>query len=291
MAITLTVEGGPHKGQSFTFKERDRFLVGRSSRAHFRLKSEGGKDLHVSRQHFLIDVNPPLCRLYDVNSRGGTFVNGLRVQSHDLRDGDLIRAGHTTIRVRLVDEATIDHAPPDGHFYLPTIAPDNVYLHPTKPPGGGVCPACGKFAAPPGALVCANCRPLADAHAQTVAGYLLLDVIGGGGMGTVHRAISPTGTLLAVKRIHPEGAQHPSAVERFKLEARVLAKLDHPHIVRFHDVGSSAGELYLAMEYVPGTDASRVLERSGRLPVPVAVGLIPIPSRDNAGSQSQSVAG
>jgi serine/threonine-protein kinase len=73
MRLTLTVTAGPHLGQSFTFAAHDLFLVGRSKRAHFQLPN---KDRYFSRVHFLVETNPPLCRIQDMGSRNGTFVNG-----------------------------------------------------------------------------------------------------------------------------------------------------------------------------------------------------------------------
>src|SRR5882724_5898916 len=96
MRITLTVVDGPHKGQQFTFSGHDTFLVGRSRRAHFQLPA---KDKYFSRVHFLIEVNPPRCRIMDMGSRNGTHLNGKKVDTSDLNDGDQIRAGHTILRV------------------------------------------------------------------------------------------------------------------------------------------------------------------------------------------------
>ncbi len=52
---------------------------------HFALPE---RDPYFSRVHFLVEVNPPLCRLVDMSRRNGTFVNGQRVQTADLRYGD-----------------------------------------------------------------------------------------------------------------------------------------------------------------------------------------------------------
>src|SRR5271166_5145640 len=95
-SITLRVTAGPHAGQAFSFAQHDTFLVGRSRQAHFCLLE---KDPFFSRLHFLIEVNPPLCRLVDLKSHNGTFVRGQRVDTVDLKDGDLIKAGHTVLRV------------------------------------------------------------------------------------------------------------------------------------------------------------------------------------------------
>src|SRR5690348_12578365 len=96
MRITLTVTAGPHEGREFSFAGHDTFIVGRSKRAHFRLAK---KDRYFSRFHFLVEVNPPRCRLLDMGSRNGTRVNGTKVNSADLNDGDEVRAGKTTLRV------------------------------------------------------------------------------------------------------------------------------------------------------------------------------------------------
>src|SRR5437763_1644503 len=96
MKITLKVTEGPHAGRDFRFAEHDNFLVGRSKDARFRLAL---KDPFFSRIHFLVELNPPRCRLLDLHSTNGTFVNGERVDSAELNDGDEIRAGQTVLRV------------------------------------------------------------------------------------------------------------------------------------------------------------------------------------------------
>ena len=90
MNVTLTVTEGPHRGTSFTFREHDTFIVGRSKDAHFRLPL---KDKYFSRFHFMVEVNPPLCRLMDMASTNGTFVNGRKVGKTTLSDGDKLTIG------------------------------------------------------------------------------------------------------------------------------------------------------------------------------------------------------
>ena len=98
MNVLLTVTAGPHRGAVFSFEEHDSFIVGRSKKAQFRLPQ---KDRYFSRVHFLIEVNPPLCRVVDLNSRNGTKVNGEAVLSAILDDGDLIQAGRSELQVRI----------------------------------------------------------------------------------------------------------------------------------------------------------------------------------------------
>ncbi|MEM2936416.1 MAG: FHA domain-containing serine/threonine-protein kinase [Candidatus Bathyarchaeia archaeon] len=72
--VLLTILGGPEKGKTFEFADQENFLVGRNapgSCAHFRLNP---KDQYVSRNHFLIEINPPDCYLRDTESLNGTLI-------------------------------------------------------------------------------------------------------------------------------------------------------------------------------------------------------------------------
>jgi len=72
--VYLTIIEGPDKGKIYDFTEPDNFLIGRGAsgtKAHYRL---GQKDTYVSRNHFLIEINPPYCFLRDAGSLNGTFI-------------------------------------------------------------------------------------------------------------------------------------------------------------------------------------------------------------------------
>lgn len=128
MRITLTVTSGPHKGKAFSFTEHDMFVVGRSDRANFQLPS---KDAYFSRFHFLVEVAPPHCRLIDMRSTNGTYLNGRRISQADLHDGDRIRAGKTVLRVSVEEaEPSPDVSPAS---LPPPIAPE-VRLTPPQAP-------------------------------------------------------------------------------------------------------------------------------------------------------------
>ena len=96
MRITLTVIAGPHKGRKFSFARHDTFLVGRSLHAHFQLPD---KDKYFSRVHFMVEVNPPNCRLLDMGSRNGTHVNGRKVKSADLKPADVVALSHVRMGI------------------------------------------------------------------------------------------------------------------------------------------------------------------------------------------------
>ncbi|CAN5925480.1 hypothetical protein BH11MYX4_BH11MYX4_23250 [soil metagenome] len=93
--------------------------------------------------------------------------------------------------------------------------------------------------------------------------YELLERIATGGMAEVYlaRRAGPHGfqKVVAVKRILPQLAQDADFVAMFVDEARVCARLAHPNIVQVFDFGEHDGELYMAMEYVDGTTAARLV--------------------------------
>jgi len=93
--------------------------------------------------------------------------------------------------------------------------------------------------------------------------YELTQRIATGGMAEVYlaRRAGPHGfqKTVAVKRILPQLAQDPDFLAMFIDEARVCARLAHPNIVQVFDFGEHEGELYMAMEYVDGTNAARLV--------------------------------
>jgi hypothetical protein len=274
MQITLTVIAGPSTGQTFTFDRPDRFLVGRSPKAHFQLAPDQHKDLGVSRLHFLIEVNPPLCRLHDLESRNGTYVNGVRVASCALANGDEVRAGITVLRVSIVETAPAAGEEPVGPWT--TVAPSPAPIpRPVPLPSGARCFCCSNEPVEGESPICQTCRRSAAAREQPIPGYLLLRELGKGGMGVVHLALC----LLhqqprAIKTILLAEDAAPVMVARFLREANVLRELNHPRIVAFHDQGSTAAAVYFAMDYVAGIDAARFLRDRGPLPVRLAVRII-----------------
>ena len=74
MRVVIHVAEGPAAGKSFTFDQPDVFLFGRAKDARISLPD----DPFVSRQHFLLEICPPHCRVTDLESKNGTFVDGLR---------------------------------------------------------------------------------------------------------------------------------------------------------------------------------------------------------------------
>ena len=285
--LLLQATEGPHKGETFTCQGHDIFLVGRSKQAHLQLRDD-----YFSRAHFLIEVNPPSCRLMDLTSRNGTFVNGERVRSVELRDGDTIKAGNTVLKVSMpapAGSAALD-APTLG---LPAAQPPAEAPAPAaRAPSadapaetliwtGAVPPPSTRASRNNGPAPGATPAPLsstisvAPAALPTIPGYRLVRELGRGGMGVVYLAEGEKdGRQAALKTITPAAAAGRSQVERFLREARILCQLRHHHIVAFLEANEAEGVLYFAMDYIEGVDAGRLLKQKGPLPVRDAVRIV-----------------
>ncbi|MEX1368542.1 MAG: serine/threonine-protein kinase [Nannocystaceae bacterium] len=100
---------------------------------------------------------------------------------------------------------------------------------------------------------------------KTVGRYELIHRLGHGGMAAVFlgRATGRAGfeKLVAVKVIHPHLAAEPEFVEMFLDEARIAARLHHPHVVEIHDLGDDDGVFYMVMEYIEGETLASVLRQ------------------------------
>jgi eukaryotic-like serine/threonine-protein kinase len=112
----------------------------------------------------------------------------------------------------------------------------------------------------------------------TVIGTLLNDrfrleeQIGAGGMSTVYRAYDTTlERSVAIKLMHRDISSDPDQLERFRREARAVARLNHPNVVTVIDFGQDDGSPYIVLEFVEGETLKQRIKRVGRLPVAEAV--------------------
>jgi serine/threonine-protein kinase len=103
--------------------------------------------------------------------------------------------------------------------------------------------------------------------------YLIQEVIGRGGMGTVYRAQHVrTGHPFAVKSLNRVASRYPRALDRFRQEAQILIRLRHPNIAALHDFFEDVeGVPLIVMEYLSGQDLDTVVTGSGPLALPRAV--------------------
>lgn len=97
--------------------------------------------------------------------------------------------------------------------------------------------------------------------------YRLESKLGSGGMSTVFLATDETlERLVAVKVMHREMSDQPDQIERFRREARSVARLSHPNVVAVIDAGEDSGYPYIVFEYCEGETLKQRIDRLGRLP-------------------------
>ncbi len=217
MLINLKVVAGPHTGRSFQFSHHDTFLVGRSQHAHFQLPA---KDKYFSRIHFMIEVNPPQCRLVDMGSHNGTYVNGQKALAADLFDGDEIRAGHTVI-VLSVQRSELDPA-------------DSISLDPEAR-------AADSLPVPPG---------------YAVVRELGRGVLGQ----TFQATRQSDGRAVAIKLVPPRASGSSAKVQAFLKQARGLLDLEHPCLTPLRDLGVYRDVFFFVWDFVPGRSAEAILQ-------------------------------
>ena len=97
---------------------------------------------------------------------------------------------------------------------------------------------------------------------DTVGPYRIMEQIGQGGMATVYKAYHANlDRYVAFKVLHPAFKEDPGFLERFKREAQIVAKLEHPSIVPIHDYADYQGQPYLVMKFIEGETLKARLRR------------------------------
>ena len=266
MAIVLRVSSGPHSGQEHLIDSPGTFTVGRSLRAQFSMP----KDLALSRDHFQVDNQPPLCHLIDLGSTNGTKVNGLRVGRVVLREGDEIEAGDSEFIVSFLESSR-----ELGAFAMCAGCGGRIPIEtrsgrPTEKISAG---------SHDGTIwLCDDCQARRLKFPRTDPDYLIEEWIGGGGMGEVFRARQLSrGRPVAIKMISSNSAMGEKASGYFRREIEVLRDLlmpggqCHPSIVAFYEIYEADSQFQLVMEYVDGMNALDWIRGLDR-PLPIASG-------------------
>jgi serine/threonine-protein kinase len=238
LRVTLEILTGPHQGEQFEIDRHQTLLAGRASVAQMRLN----KDPHFSRHHFRLEVSPPRCQLIDLDSMNGTFVNGQRVRQTAIQPGDVISGGETQIRLSVSGTETA------SSFNEPTLIKF-----------AEVDPQADES---PVVMI----QDTQDVHAEVtdrrIPGYLVQKELGRGGMGIVYRALQrSSGRILALKVMKPGAATSAERLRFFVREASILSQLNHPHIIRFFEMGTAGDEFFVATEYVETVPLAQLLDQ------------------------------
>jgi pSer/pThr/pTyr-binding forkhead associated (FHA) protein len=280
MKVELRVVEGPDIGRTFTFESRDRLVVGRANEAQLSITN----DAHFSRYHFFVEVDPPNVLLVDMGSTNGTFINGAtdRVTQTQLRHGDRIQAGHTALQVVLHEQAELATQAPIAH--AATSLQDLLGGSRSSGPVDVRCLRCGTKAAGEAprsrsekvAYFCEPCQAALLDEPQLLPGYQVVRELGRGGMGAVflarHLAL---GVDRALKVILPKAAMSEKVRKLFLREATEQARLQHRCIVQVLDLQEvKPGIFCMAMEFVDGDNAEKLLEKNGALDPRLGVGIV-----------------
>lgn len=247
----LEIVAGPHQGTRYEIDRHRLFMVGRDVDVQMPLV----EDNHFSRWHFLLEVNPPLCLLQDLDSRNGTFVNGQRVSRCLLKDGDVISGGRTRIKLSI--------QPGVG-----TAVPDITSREPAGPIGAK---------RPKGNLLSSETSAFDTMpDLPEISGYTIDRLLGQGSMGMVYLARrKPKDKQYAIKTVLPEAALSDRMMNLFLREISILSQLRHKRIVRFHEMGAAEGLFYFVMDYVSTIKVREFLQPfSDRVRIKACVALI-----------------
>jgi serine/threonine-protein kinase len=226
MSSRLVVLTGPDKGRDFSLSPEGSLLLGRSRATTTRLT-----DPEVSRIHCEVEAENGPLMIHDWSSASGTFVNGQRVTSQELRPGDVIRIGGTELR-------------------LESVAPAGAIVFAARP---GVRP----LAAP--------LRRLQDLAGQRLGRYQIQELLGTGQVGLVFRARDVSAQApVALKVLKPEFARDGPAMQRFIRGLEAMQPLRHPHLVDLYAAGQTEPYWWLAMELVEGPSLAQLVAQRGR---------------------------
>lgn len=201
------------------------------------------EDKSVSRVHARIIRNDDRWVLVDNRSTNGVFLNGKRIGSDEvpLNDGDEILIGRTKIRF---NETVAAPEPPP-------VPPPSVEV---KPPEG---------------------VPVASKPTLLDGRYELLDPISQDALGTLYKARRVAlGDMVAVRVLKPSLVNNAIALERFRRQALVAARIHHPNAVQIFDfVQSPDGQVYIVEELLEGRTLRDVIKSGQGLTLPQTVGL------------------
>lgn len=107
---------------------------------------------------------------------------------------------------------------------------------------------------------------------RTLGEYRIEGIVGAGRMGVVYLAVDPEGRKVALKVLREDVAIDPVYRERFRREGRMLAALDHPHVIPIHGMGEIDGQLFIATRLTQST--LRELINAGPIAVEDAIAIL-----------------
>jgi serine/threonine protein kinase len=225
MQAYLRVTAGPDAGRTFDLVEGIPTIIGRGEKSGTKLT-----DGSVSRLHCELKWEGHTFTLVDLDSVGGTLVNGQKIKEHVLKHDEEFQIGGTRLK-----------------------------LHTT-----GIADAQTLLAAQkPARALKADEDVLTG---KTISHYELGPTIDKGGTGTIYKARDTRdGKDVAFKVLHADFTHDDDEVQRFIRAMTTVIGLNHPHLIALYGAGKQGTTCWYAMEYVDGEPLTRLIEKFGTL--------------------------
>jgi len=236
----------------------ERLTLGRAPQSTIALT-----DPHISRHHCTVAEKGGVYVITDPGSLNGTWVNGQRIKTATLSNGDKVRLGNTKI----------DFIAPEGDAEDARLPPK------VSDFSDKFCFTCdrplvvsdiedGNFFEYDGKVICAECLGKDPLLGRELGGCVLLRQFARGGTARLYEAVQKSlKRAVVVKILSERHADRKKTVKRFLREARIGARLQHPHLVQVIDVGSlpEEGIHYIVMEYIRGKTVRQLIREQGRI--------------------------
>jgi serine/threonine-protein kinase len=226
MAFQLFVQSGERQGTAFPVPAEGTVVIGRGNDADFQIT-----DPRMSRLHCRIEAAAGGVKLLDLGSTGGTFVNGEKVKEAPLRTGDRIHVGETELVLRgdAAAETTI-----------------------VSPPKRQLADAADTI------------RDLNALIGTQIHNFAIQSKIAEGTTGIVFKGTDTKQPRdVALKVLWPDFSKNEEAAQRFIRGMKTMFPIRHPNIVRLYSAGKYKNLCWMAMEFVPGEDLTKVIDRIG----------------------------
>ena len=238
MPLQLVIISGPDKGRTFPLIAGSPLIIGRGPTSHTKLV-----DPHTSRNHCEVRLEGSRVLVTDSGSVGGTFLNGQRITTQELRAGDVIRVGETDLRFESpAEEATL---PPPVKEIVPAPAKEIVFAQKAR-----------------GQAVPKPLQELYDLVGQSLSKYQILKVIGTGTIGVVFLAKDGKDQKsVALKVLKSDFAKNEKARQRFLRGIKTACTLNHPNLVAMHTAGITDGRCWIALEYIEGESLAQLMKK------------------------------
>ena len=225
MQAYLRVTAGPDSGRMFNLAEGLTLAIGRGEKSDTKLT-----DMGISRLHCELKWEGNKFTLVDLDSVGGTLVDGKKIKEHDLKHNQEFQIGGTRFKL-----------------YTTGISDAQTLLAAQKParelkPDEGVLTG------------------------KTISHYELGAVLAKGRTGTIYKGRDTRdGKDVAVKVLHSDFTSDDEDVKRFVRAMTTAADLKHPNLIALYGAGKQGDTCWFAMEYIDGDPLTKLIEKFGTL--------------------------